>query len=117
MLRFIAIRAEREGAVVLEPRFEVGVEPYPRLSAHQHAWRPEATRADILDEEGVDRTEGIQTKYRGLVLDQRPEGDRARIAPARGMLVFEEQPEIGPVLALRRQLQEAFQGRRIVVEA
>ena len=60
--------------------------------------------------------EGVQAEQLDLFLHQRPEGEGARIALAGGVLVLDEQPDIGPVLALGSQLQKAFQSGRVVTE-
>src|SRR5439155_25958555 len=84
---------------------------------HQHAQRSDASRAHLLGEQGIDGMERGQTGQLHLLLDQRADGEGPRITLPGGVLIFDEQAEIGPIAALGRQLQEAFQSRRIVTEA
>src|SRR5258707_14680567 len=92
------------------------IEPPPRLGGEQHAGRSDAARPHLLGEQGIDRVQGAQAEQSRLLLHQRPEGERAWVALAGGVLVLREQPDIGPVLALWSKLQKSFEGRGVVME-
>ena len=117
MLRFLAVRAQGDGAVILKSGLEMRIEAEPRLGGHQEARRPDAPRPHFLRKQRIDGVERIQTEKRYLLLHQRPEDEGARITLPRGVLIFDEQPDIRPILALRRQLQKSFEGRRIIAKA
>ena len=104
-------------AVILKTGLEMRIEAEPRLRGHQEPRRPDAPRPHFLGKQGIDGVERIQTEQRNLLLHQRPEGERARIALPRGVLIFDEQPDIRPILALRRQLKKSFEGRGIIAKA
>src|SRR5207253_11324234 len=87
MPRFVAMRAEGDVAVILDPRFKIRDEAHPRLRGEQHAWRADAARTYLLGEQGIDGMEGVQAEQLDLFLHQRPEGEGARIALEGGVLV------------------------------
>src|SRR5437764_14604548 len=117
VLRFLAVRAQGDDAVILKSGLEMRIEAEPRLGGHQEARRPDAPRPHFLRKQGVDGVERIQTEQRYLLLHQRSEGEGARIRLPRRVLIFDEQPDIRPILALRRQLKKSFEGRRIIAKA
>src|SRR5437868_14261535 len=117
VLRFLAMRAQGDDAVILKTGLEMRIEAEPRLGGHQEARRPDAPRPHFFRKQGIDAVERIQTEQRYLLLHQRPEGEGARITLPRGVLIFDEQPDIRQILALRRQLKKSLEGRGIIAKA
>src|SRR5689334_20938113 len=118
MLRFFAVRTKTDITVILEPRFEMRIEANARLGGEEQARRTFAVLADLLREQDVDGMQCVKpAEKRRLFLHQRADRDRARVAAAGRVLVLGEQTKIGPVFALRRQLDKAFERGSIIVEA
>src|SRR3981081_3592692 len=116
MPRFVAMSPKSDDSIILDTGLEMRIETHPRLGGEQHAWGPDAARSHLLGEQGIDRMQGAQAEQSRLLLHQRPEGERAWVALPGGVLVLREQPDIGPILALRGELQKSFESRRIVTE-